>query len=286
MPINLDTYPHTQLRYTVRLGYKCPIYNEHISNYLFMTDEEYNDSATYHRIIDAKMEELNTLLYDGENKIEDWENVEEIKNSFSESEILSDAVIDVLKDDNATDDEIKLALLYLYSIHEQYSKARVKKEIDRLSFNPLKNIVDRILSIWNTSSRAKIQMNGTVKTKWSKQDQELSQLLSERYKDAISTFRKDLCMLNNEWGVRTEKDKYRRAVIIAKFLCDYPGTKGLYVGFSEGMRILYDYFQIPHTTYKKRVLIPTSDVMETLSKGQRAFQEQIKEPWAEFISRF
>ena len=117
-------------------------------------------------------------------------------------------------------------------------------------------------------------------------DQELSRLLSELCKDAITTFRKDLTLLNKKWGISTEKDNYRRAVVIAKFLCDYPGTKGLNAGFSEGMRILCDYFRVPHTTYKKRVLIPAPDMLQTLSQPQRAFQEQIRDPWKDFIRTF
>lgn len=293
MPITLDTYPHPQLRYTVRLQYICPVYDEQITDYIFMSKEEYEDEKSYQRIMEDKMRELNTIVYDGDEKLDEWASIEEIENTFFDSEIFSDAVLSLLKDgkvsfidESANEEEIRLALYYLYSIRDQYSKARVKKEIDRLPFAPLKNIVDRILSIWNTSTRAKIQMNGTVKTKWSKQDQELSQLLSERYKEALLTFRKDLSRLNKEWGVRTEEDIYRRAVIIAKFLCDYPATKGLNVGFSEGMRILCNYFCVPQTTYKRRVLIPSPEVLTTLSKPQRAFQEQIREPWKNFISKF
>lgn len=293
MPIRLDIYPHPQLRYTVKIDYVCPIYGEKITDYLFMSEEEYDDPTSYRRILDGKLEELNTLVYDGEEKIEGWTNIDEIRNTFSNSEIFSDAVITLLREGYvtfsnkvATEEELRLALLYLYSIHDEYSKERVKKEIDRLPFQPLKDIVDRILSIWQTSTRAKGQSNGRIETAWSKKDQELSKLLSEKYKEAIDTFRKDLSRLNKQWGVRTEEDNYRRAVLLAKFLCEYPATRSLEVGFSEGMRILSHYFGVEHTTYKRRVLIPSTEVLETLSKPQRAFQEQIREPWKEFISKF
>lgn len=294
MPLNLDTYhPHPQLRYTVRLRYICPIYGEQITDYIFMSGEEHEDETSYQRILEGKKHELNTLVYDGDEKIEEWESITEIENTFYESEILSDVVLCLLKegkvsfaDESATEEDIKLAVYYLYSIKDQYSRARVKKEIDGLSFQPLKHIIDAILSVWHTSTKMRKQKNGKVETKWTKQDQELSQLLSERDKDAVSTFRKDLIRLNKMWGLSTEEDHYRRAVIIAKFLCDYPGTKGLNAGFSEGMRILCDYFRVPQTTYKKRVLIPSLEVLETLTKSQRAFQEQIREPWREFIRKF
>lgn len=293
MPLYLDTYPHPQLRYTVRLQYICPIYGEHITDYIFMSEEEHEDETSYRRILEVKMRELNTLVYDGDEKIEIWESIAEIENTFYESDILSDAILYLLKDgkvsfidEYATDEDIRLALYYLYSICDIYSKKRVKKEIDRLSFAPLKNIVDRILNIWNTSTRAKSQRNSRIVTKRSKQDQELSRLLSEQSKEAVDIFRKDLIKLNDKWGIRTEEDIYRRAVILAKFLCDYPGTKGLNTGFSEGMRILCDYFRVPQTKYKKRVLIPSPEVLETLSKPQRAFQEQIRERWTEFIRKF
>lgn len=293
MPLNLDTYPHPQFRYTVRLRYICPIYGEQITDYIFMSEEEHEDETSYQRILEGKKRELNTLVYDGDEKIEEWESIEEIENTFSESEIFSDAVLCLLKDgkvsftdESASEDDIRLAFYYLYSICEQYSSARVKKEIDSLSFQPLKHIVDGILSVWHTSTKMRKQKNGKVETKWTKQDQELSQLLSERAKEAISTFRKDLIRLNKAWGISTEKDHYRRAVIIAKFLCDYPGTKGLNAGFSEGMRILCDYFRIPQTKYKKRVLIPSPEVFETLTKSQRAFQEQIRGDWKDFIKEF
>ncbi len=293
MPLYLDTYPHPQLRYTVRLRYVCPIYGEQITDYIFMSRDEYEDETSYQRILEDKKRELNTLVYDGDEKIEEWESIAEIENTFYESEILSDAALCLLKegkisfaDENASEDDIRLAFYYLYSIRDQYSRARVKKKIDSLSFQPLKHIVDGILSIWRTSTKMREKKNGTVETKWTKQDQELSKLLSEKAKEAMSTFRKDLSRLNKAWGISTEKDHYRRAVIIAKFLCDYPGTKGLNAGFSEGMRILCDYFRVPQTTYKKRVLIPSPEVLETLTKSQRAFQEQIRDPWKDFIRTF
>lgn len=292
MPLSLDNDPHPQLRYTVRLQYICPIYGELITVYMFVSDEEYFDEISYQRILEGKMREINESLYVGD-EVKEWESVEEIRDSFYESEILSEAVISLLKDGKvsfidecATEEDIRLALYYLYSICDQYSKARVKKEIKRLPFAPLKNIVDRILSICNTSTRAKSQKNGRIETAWSKKDQELSRLLSEQSKEAVDVFRKDLIKLNEKWGIRAEEDNYRRAVIIAKFLCDYPATKGLNVGFSEGMRILCNYFRVPQTTYKRRVLMPSPEVLETLSKPQRAFQEQIIEPWKNFISKF
>lgn len=293
MPLNIDTYPHPQLRYTVRLQYICPIYDERITDYIFMSEEEHDDEKSYQRIMEDKMRELNTIVYDGDEKITEWANIEEIENTFYDNVIFSDAVLSLLKDGKvsfidecATEEDIRLALYYLYSICDQYSKARVKKEFKRLPFAPLKNIVDRILSICNTSTRAKSQKNGRIETAWSKKDQELSRLLSEQSKEAVDVFRKDLIKLNEKWGIRAEEDNYRRAVIIAKFLCDYPATKGLNVGFSEGMRILCNYFRVPQTTYKRRVLMPSPEVLETLSKPQRAFQEQIIEPWKNFISKF
>lgn len=293
MPLNLDTNPHPQLRYTVRLRYICPIYGERITDYIFMSGDEYEDETSYQRILEGKKRELNTLVYDGDEKIEEWESIAELENAFSESEILSDAVLCLLRDgkvsfadESATEEDIKLAVYYFYSIKDQYSSARVKREIDGLSFQPLKHIVDEILSVWHTSTKMREKQNGTVETKWTKQDQELSKLLSEKAKEAISTFRKDLIRLNRAWGISTEKDNYRRAVILAKFLCDYPGTKGLNAGFSEGMRMLCDYFRVPQTKYKKRVLIPSPEVLETLTKSQRAFQEQIRETWTDFIKKF
>lgn len=293
MPLYLDNYPHPQLRYTVRLRYVCPIYGEQITDYIFMSEDEYEDETSYQRILDDKMSELNTMVYDGDEKIEAWESIEEVENTFHDSEIFSDAVMSLLREgrisfvnESATREDIELALHYLTYIYDQYSCARVKKEIDGLPFQPLKQIVDEILSVWNTSTKMRKQKDGTVETKWSRQDQELSRLLSERCKDAITTFRKDLTLLNKKWGISTEKDNYRRAVVIANFLCDYPGTKGLNAGFSEGMRILCDYFRVPHTTYKKRVLIPAPDMLQTLSQPQRAFQEQIRDPWKDFIRTF
>lgn len=293
MPFNIDTDPHPQLRYTVRLEYICPIYDEKMTEYLFMSEEEYFDPISYRRILDATMEKLNTLVYDGEEKIVEWTDIVEMQNTFNESEILSDAVLNLLKEgyvtfhnNPATESEISLALFYIYSIKDEYSRAKIKKEIKRLPFTPLKKIVDRILSIWKTSTRAKTRNDGTIETAWSKRDQELSKLLNEKCKDALEIFRKDLHRLNKQWGIRTEEDNYRRAVIIAKFLCDYPATKGLEVGFSEGMRVLCKYFGVIHTKYKRKVLIPTTETLEKLSKPQRSFQEQIREPWKDFISVF
>lgn len=142
MPLNLDAYPHPQLRYTVILRYVCPIYGEQITNYIFMNKEEHEDETSYQRILENKKRELNTLVYDGDEKIMEWESITEIENTFYESEILSDAVLCLLKegkvsfaDERATEEDIKLAVYYLYSIKDQYSRARVKKEIDGLNFS-------------------------------------------------------------------------------------------------------------------------------------------------------
>ena len=85
MPINLGTYPHPQIRYTVRLRYICPIYGELITDYIFMTEDEYEDSTSYNRIIDAKMHDINELLYEGEDGISEWESVDDIENTFYDS---------------------------------------------------------------------------------------------------------------------------------------------------------------------------------------------------------
>ena len=139
MPLYLDTYPHPQLRYTVRLRYVCPIYGEQITDYIFMSRDEYEDETSYQRILEDKKRELNTLVYDGDEKIEEWESIAEIENTFYESEILSDAALCLLKegkisfaDENASEDDIRLAFYYLYSIRDQYSRARVKKKFDSL----------------------------------------------------------------------------------------------------------------------------------------------------------
>lgn len=292
MPLNLDTYPHPQLRHTVRLKYICPIYGELITDYIFMTEEEHEDWTSYNRIIAAKMHEINELLYDGEEGIEEWESVDEIENTFYDSEILSDAVISLLKDGCvsvlnkvATEDEISIALLYLYSIRTQFSTNQVRKEIERLKFNPKAEIVDRILKAWNTSTR-KSRKNGRITTKWSAMNLELVKLLSERDEQGVAELRKALDELNRKWGIKKETNSYRQAVILAKFLCDYPATKRLNAGFSKGMEILSAYFEIHTPSYKKRVLIPAADVFSTLSEPQRAFQEQIREPWREFIRKF
>ena len=98
MRISLAPYPHphTQLRYTVRLKYICPIYGELITDYIFMSEEEHDDEKSYRRIMEDKMRELNTIVYDGD-EVKEWESVEEIRNSLYESEILSEAVISLLQ---------------------------------------------------------------------------------------------------------------------------------------------------------------------------------------------
>ena len=96
MPLSLDNDPHPQLRYTVRLQYICPIYGELITVYLFVSDEEYFDEISYQRILEGKMREINESLYVGD-EVKEWESVEEIRNSFYESEILSEAVISLLQ---------------------------------------------------------------------------------------------------------------------------------------------------------------------------------------------
>lgn len=77
MPLNIDTYPHPQLRYTVRLRYICPIYGEQITDYIFVSEEEHEDEKSFQRIMEDKMRELNTIVYDGDEKIDEWASIDE-----------------------------------------------------------------------------------------------------------------------------------------------------------------------------------------------------------------
>lgn len=90
MPLNLDTYPHPQFRYTVRLEYLHPVYNKVEFVYIYMTDEEFEKS--YLDIIEKRKTEIcEELGYNEgwEYEISEW-GVNYTENSFHGNEILSD----------------------------------------------------------------------------------------------------------------------------------------------------------------------------------------------------
>ena len=47
-----------------------------------MSRDEYEDETSYQRILEDKKRELNTLVYDGDEKIEEWESIAEIEHTF------------------------------------------------------------------------------------------------------------------------------------------------------------------------------------------------------------
>ncbi len=97
MPLNIDTYPHPQLRYTVRLEYLHPVYDKVEAVYIYMTDEEFEKS--YREIIEQRKDEIREDMGYNEGweyEITEWgQNYTE--NRFFENEILSDNIISLLK---------------------------------------------------------------------------------------------------------------------------------------------------------------------------------------------
>ena len=97
MPLNIDTYPHPQLRYTVRLEYLHPAYDKVEAVYIYMTDEEFEKS--YREIIEQRKDEIREDMGYNEGweyEITEWgQNYTE--NRFFENEILSDNIISLLK---------------------------------------------------------------------------------------------------------------------------------------------------------------------------------------------
>lgn len=303
MPLNIDTYPHPQLRYTVRLRYICPIYGEQITDYVFMSEEEHEDEKSFQRIMEDKMRELNTIVYDGDEKIDEWASIDEKKNTFYDSEIFSDAVLSLLKDGKESysvcDDEERrdLALAYLSEIKPLYTKEQVAQAIlSVIDVKPNVDIVNRILKVWgatlNRNTYVEMQLKMIVNS--NEMDLALGKLLRENNAENLRILKGKLNRLNEEWNLTQEEDVHRRAILVYRFLTECPLLQRNKMSLKKGMDTLSSYLNVPSSNYTKEVQLcepkkdrygkydTTSDPM--VSRKVRIYT-QINSRWATFKAR-
>ncbi len=305
MPLYLDTYPHPQLRYTVRLRYVCPIYGEQITDYIFMSRDEYEDETYYQRILEDKKRELNTLVYDGDEKIEEW-GVNYTENSFYGDEILSENVISLLKTGDITypahkdKDERELALAYLDEIRPLYTKEQVAKAIlTVISTKPKVEIVSRILKVWeislNRDTYVEMQLKMIVNS--NEIDLALGNLLKANNRDNLHLLKVSLKHLSEEWNLMQEEDAHRRTIIVYRFLSESPLIKRNNMSLKRGLETLLSFLGLPSSNYTKEVQLcepkPKKDKegkivteTDTMVRRKARIYSQINSKWATFKAQY
>ena len=304
MPLNIDTYPHPQLRYTVRLEYLHPVYDKVEAAYIYMTDEEFEKS--YREIIEQRKEEIREEMgYDEgwEYEITKWGH-NYIENQFFENDILSDNVISLLKTGDITypahkdEAERELALAYLNEIQTLYTKEQVAEAIlSVISFKPNVEIVNRILEVWGAALNRNTYVENQLKTivNSNATDSALGKLL--KVDDSYNLRLLKVCLkhLSDEWNLTQEEDAHRRSIIIYRFLSECPLIKRNNISLKKGLETLSSYLNVSSSNYTKEVQLSepkkdrygkydtTSDPM--VSRKVRIYT-QINSRWATFKARY
>ena len=304
MPLNLDTYPYPQLRYTVRLEYLHPVYYKVEFVYIYMTDEEFEKS--YRDIIEKRKTEIcEELGYNEgwEYEISEW-GVNYTENSFYENEILSDNVISLLKTGEITypahrnAEERELALAYLNEIRPLYTKEQVAKAILAvITTKPKVEIVNRILKVWGVSLNRNtyIEMQLKMIVNSNEMDLALGNLLKTNSRDNLHLLKVSLKHLSEEWNLMRDEDAHRRTIIVYRFLSESPLIKRSNVSLKKGLETLSSYLKLPFSNYTKEVQLsePKKD-----KKGEYITHEdpmifrkgriysQINSKWATFKAQY
>ena len=304
MPLNIDTYPHPQLRYTVKLEYLHPVYDKVEAAYIYMTDEEFEKS--YREIIEQRKEEIREEMGYNEGweyEITKWGH-NYIENQFFENDILSDNVISLLKTGDITypahkdEAERELALAYLNEIQTLYTKEQVAEAIlSVISFKPNVEIVNRILEVWGAALNRNTYVENQLKTivNSNATDSALGKLL--KVDDSYNLRLLKVCLkhLSDEWNLTQEEDAHRRSIIIYRFLSECPLIKRNNISLKKGLETLSSYLNVSSSNYTKEVQLSepkkdrcgkydtTSDPM--VSRKVRIYT-QINSRWATFKARY
>lgn len=303
MPLNIDTYPHPQLRYTVRLEYLHPVYDKVEAVYIYMTDEEFEKS--YREIIEQRKNEIREELGYNEGweyEITEW-GYNYTENRFFENEILSNNIISLLKtgkvsySEREDEDAREIALAYLYEIKPLYRKEQVAEAIlSVISFKPNVEIVNSILKVWGTTLNRNTYVENQLKTivNSNATDSALGKLL--KVDDSYNLRLLKVCLkhLSDEWNLTQEKDAHRRSIIIYRFLSECPLIKRNNISLKKGLETLSSYLNVSSSNYTKEVQLSepkkdrygkydiTSDPM--VSRKVRIYT-QINSRWATFKAR-
>ncbi|MBD5331046.1 MAG: hypothetical protein HDS00_03985 [Bacteroides sp.] len=303
MPLNIDTYPHPQLRYTVRLEYLHPVYDKVEAVYIYMTDEEFEKS--YREIIEQRKNEIREELGYNEGweyEITEW-GYNYTENRFFENEILSNNIISLLKtgkvsySEREDEDAREIALAYLYEIKPLYRKEQVAEAIlSVISFKPNVEIVNRILKVWGAALNRNTYVENQLKTivNSNATDSALGKLL--KVDDSYNLRLLKVCLkhLSDEWNLTQEEDAHRRSIIIYRFLSECPLIKRNNISLKKGLETLSSYLNVSSSNYTKEVQLSepkkdrygkydiTSDPM--VSRKVRIYT-QINSRWATFKAR-
>ena len=303
MPLNIDTYPHPQLRYTVRLEYLHPVYDKVEAVYIYMTDEEFEKS--YREIIEQRKNEIREELGYNEGweyEITEW-GYNYTENRFFENEILSNNIISLLKtgkvsySEREDEDAREIALAYLYEIKPLYRKEQVAEAIlSVISFKPNVEIVNRILKVWGAALNRNTYVENQLKTivNSNATDSALGKLL--KVDDSYNLRLLKVCLkhLSDEWNLTQEEDAHRRSIIIYRFLSESPLIKRNNISLKKGLETLSSYLNVSSSNYTKEVQLSepkkdrygkydiTSDPM--VSRKVRIYT-QINSRWATFKAR-
>lgn len=299
MPLNLDTNPHPQFRYTVRLEYLHPVYYKVVFVYIYMTDEEFEKS--YLDIIERRKSEIREEVWNNEGweyEITEW-GYNYTENSFFENEILSDNVISLLKTGDITypahndEDERELSLAYLDEIRPLFTKEQVAKAIlSVISTKPKVEIVNRILNVWGISLNRNtyIEMQLKMIVNSNVMDLTLGNLLKANNSNKLHLLKVSLKHLSEEWSLTQEEDAHRRTILLYRFLSDCPLIQRNKLSLKKGLETLSLYLDLPSSNYTKEVQLcePKKDKGEYVTgadpvvRRKARIYTQINSKWATF----
>lgn len=303
MPLNIDAYPHPQLRYTVRLEYIHPVYNRVVFVYLYMTYEEFEES--YDDIIEKRKSEIREEVgyNDGwEYVITEW-GCNYIENHFTNNEILSEDVISLLHTGRVAypahkdDEERELALAYLREIQPLYAKEQVAKAIlDVIDKKPNVEMVNRVLKVWgialNRDTYVEMQLKMIVNS--NEMDLALGKMLKVNDSDNLRRLKSKLGNLSSEWNLEQEEDAHKRAILLYRFFMECPIIDRNNVRSIKSVLQTFSVFlNLPMTTYTKEVqLTPVENkrgkvgTLTPMEERKQRIYSQINPKWATFKAQY
>ncbi len=301
MPLNIDTYPHPQLRYTVRLEYLHPAYNRVEFGYIFMTSEEFEKS--YYDIIEQRKSEIRDEIEQNEGcefEVTEWGEIY-TENIFKEKhDILSDNVISLIKTGeiefptHKDEEERELALAYLNKIKPLYTKEQVAKAIlNVIDKKPNVEMVNRVLKEWgvslNRDTYVEMQLKMIVNS--NEMDFALGKMLKVNDADNLRRLKSKLQILSSEWNLKQEDDAHKRAILLYRFFMECPLIERNNVrSIKNVMEIFSAFLGLPITTYTKEVQL-TPPVQSKKNNGatlspmearKQRIYSQINPKWATY----
>lgn len=305
MPLNIDTYPHPQLRYTVKLEYLHPAYNKVEFVYIFMSYEEFEKS--YYDIIEQRKDEIREEVGYNEGweyEITEWGEAN-TKNVFGDNNaILSDNVISLIKTGDIAlpahkdEDERELALAYLNEIRPLYTKEQVAKAIlDVIDKKPNVGMVKKVLCVWgvtlNRDTYIEMQLKMIVNS--NEMDLALGKMLKVNDADNLRSLKSKLENLSSEWNLEQEEDAHKRAILLYRFFMDCPLIERNNARSIKSVLETFSVFlNLTKTTYTKEVQLtpPVKNkkndgaALSPMEARKQRIYSQINSKWATFKARY